>query len=77
MMTDLPDAPWIVDAEQNGYPHAEPVKCPVCGKECETIYQDLHMGDVVGWTCVLQRKMPGTGRKKKERMTRNESIHRI
>lgn len=56
MMMDLPDAPWIVDAERNGYPHAEPVKCPVCGKECETIYTDRFMDDVVGCDMCIARK---------------------
>lgn len=37
-MTDqVPDAPWIVEAETKGYPTVE-VKCPVCGAYCETVY---------------------------------------
>lgn len=39
---DLPDAPWIRDAERNGYPSTEPVYCPICGKECTTIYKDIN-----------------------------------
>ena len=43
-MQDLPDAPWIREAEMNGMPPyddgTEPV-CPICGRECETIYTDL------------------------------------
>ena len=39
-MEQIPDAPYIRDAEQNGYPSWEPVYCPVCGEECETIYLD-------------------------------------
>ena len=38
MESTLPDAPWIVDAERNGYPTEDPVICPVCGAECSTIY---------------------------------------
>lgn len=34
----IPDAPWIREAEQNGMPSPEPVFCPECGEECETIY---------------------------------------
>jgi len=32
------DADYIRDAERNGMPCPEPVFCPCCGKECETIY---------------------------------------
>ena len=46
-MNQLPDAPWIRDAEQNGYPSDDPVKCPLCGDECDTIYEDIY-GTVVG-----------------------------
>lgn len=46
-MTRLPDAPWIRDAELNGYPSDDPVKCPVCGQECETLYC-ANDGDVFG-----------------------------
>lgn len=42
-MQDLPDAPWIREAEMYGMPPyddgPDPV-CPICGKECETIYMD-------------------------------------
>ena len=47
-MYDLPDAPWIRDAENNGMPSAEPVLCPCCRKECEVIYTDAASGDVIG-----------------------------
>ena len=39
-MEQIPDAPWIRDAELNGVPSAEPVECPECGEECEEIYLD-------------------------------------
>ena len=39
-MIQIPDAPWIRDAERYGYPEPDPVKCPCCGEECETIYMD-------------------------------------
>lgn len=32
-MSDLPDAPWIVEAETDGMPEAEPFICPECGAE--------------------------------------------
>jgi len=45
-MQDLPDAPWIRDAELNGYHSADPVHCPVCGDEAFTFY--LQDGIVIG-----------------------------
>ena len=32
------DAPWIRDAERNGFGDADPAKCPVCGKSCWTYF---------------------------------------
>lgn len=46
-MEQIPDAPWIRDTELNGYPEMEPVCCPVCGEECDTLFTDKY-GDVVG-----------------------------
>lgn len=48
-MEQIPDAPWIRQAEMYGYPpdEPEPVKCPICNDECETIYEDAY-GTVVG-----------------------------
>lgn len=36
--------PEITNAQRTGYPHGEPAypHCPVCGKECETIYRDKY-----------------------------------
>ena len=34
----IPDAPYIVEAMMHGMPSREPVYCPCCGKDCETIY---------------------------------------
>lgn len=45
-MQDLPDAPWIRDAELNGYPSPDPVCCPVCGDEANSFY--LQDGIVIG-----------------------------
>lgn len=39
---DLPDHPVIRNMERNGYPDGRKLvnpRCPVCGKECETIYK--------------------------------------
>ena len=46
-MSQIPDAPWIREAEQDGYPPWDAVKCPICGEECETIFRDIS-GNVVG-----------------------------
>ena len=47
MRCDCPDAPWIREAEMYGMPSPDPVYCPVCGEECETIYKDSY-GNVFG-----------------------------
>ena len=44
-MEMIPDADYIREAEQCGIPTCEPVYCPVCGKDCETIYMDRD-GDI-------------------------------
>ena len=36
-MDNLPDAPWIREAETIGYGDDPPI-CPVCGSACEEIY---------------------------------------
>lgn len=38
----IPDAPWIRDAETNGYPAGDDAEliCPCCGKEAESYYLD-------------------------------------
>lgn len=46
-MEQIPDAPWIRDAEMNGYPSEPLPKCPICGEETDTYYVDM-AGDVVG-----------------------------
>ena len=46
-MMQIPDAPWIREAETNGVPDDDPVFCPVCDEECETIYKD-NFGEVFG-----------------------------
>lgn len=47
-MEQVPDAPWIRDAELNGMPADEPVKCPVCYEECEQIYFYRGQRDALG-----------------------------
>lgn len=47
---DIPNHPVIQNMERTGYPDGKaPVypHCPVCGKECGTIYHDRE-GDIFG-----------------------------
>ena len=44
----LPDAPWIQDAERNGFGDPPPAKCPQCGKECDRIYFYNDSADPIG-----------------------------
>ena len=57
-MQDLPDAPWIREAEMNGMPPydygPEPV-CPICGRECETIYFNKD-GEPFACDCCVKTK---------------------
>lgn len=58
-MMDLPDAPWIREAELYGVPEAEDVYCPVCGEENpEYFYTDGTGIDVVGCSCCIKRYDP-------------------
>ena len=54
-MTQIPDAPWIREAEMYGYPEPKPVKCPVCGEECETIYMDFDRNVFGCDECILKK----------------------
>ncbi len=55
-MMNLPDAPWIRDAEINGMPDAETIYCPVCGAEDpEEFYTDETKTDVIGCECCMRR----------------------
>lgn len=57
-MMDLPDAPWIRDAEINGMPEAEDVYCPVCGAENPEDFWVDDTDEVIGCTCCLHRRDP-------------------
>lgn len=46
-MRDLPDAPWIRDAELNGMPEAEDFYCPICGAENPEKFYEIN-GEVIG-----------------------------
>ena len=52
---DIPDAPWIREAEVYGMPEAETIYCPICGAEDpEDLWTDSD-GEVVGCECCLKR----------------------
>ena len=55
---DLPDAPWIRDAEINGYPEAEDIKysCPVCGADEPEDFIIDDSGDIIGCDCCCKRR---------------------
>lgn len=46
-MMDLPDAPWIREAELYGMPEAENFYCPVCGAENPEKFYEVD-GEVIG-----------------------------
>lgn len=53
-MVQIPDAPWIRDAEINGMPEGDDVYCPVCNEE-NPEYFYVQDGDVIGCSeCVEQ-----------------------
>jgi hypothetical protein len=49
--------PEITNARRTGYPHREPKypHCPICCKECETIYWSK-FGEVVGCDECLEKQ---------------------
>lgn len=52
----LPDAPEIRMMERFGtLKPEEPPVCPICGKECDTIYRDMN-DQVFGCDCCIRRQ---------------------
>ena len=49
-LPDVPDAPWIRDAENNGMPAYKPYFCPVCGAEDPDWFY-LYRGDTTILGC--------------------------
>ena len=50
-MPGIPDHHVIANLERTGYPdgkESEPVLCPLCGGDCETIYRRKEDREVVG-----------------------------
>ena len=51
MPYDIPDHPVIANLERTGYPDGrepDPLLCPLCGGECETLYRDKIFQVIVG-----------------------------
>ena len=51
----IPDAPWIRQAERDGVPADDPVHCPCCGEECDTIYMDQYKNVFACDRCLMQQ----------------------
>ena len=54
-MQEVPDAPWIREAEMYGIPPYDDVPdpvCPICGQACETIYMDADETEVGCDQCI-------------------------
>ena len=50
------DAPWIREAENDGYmADCESVECPCCGEECEEIYADQYGNVFACNKCLLKQ----------------------
>lgn len=46
-MQDLPDAPWIREAERFGVPSEPDPICPICNEEAEEFFVDQY-GEILG-----------------------------
>ena len=57
-MEQIPDAPYIREAEMYGMPPYETPICPICGEECETIYFGPH-GNVFACNKCIQEQDAG------------------
>lgn len=58
-MIDLPDAPWIREAELYGMPDAPDVYCPICGAENpDDFFTDQTGSEVIGCSECMRRYDP-------------------
>ena len=53
---DIPDAPWIRDAELHGMPEAPEPVCPICGKVPEDFAYYDPSGDLIGCDQCIRRE---------------------
>lgn len=56
-MTQIPDAPYIREAETFGMPEGDNVYCPICGEE-NPEYFFVQAGEVLGCSCCISREDP-------------------
>lgn len=60
-MRGISDHPVIANMERTGHPDGkeqEPVLCPLCGGECETIYRTKEDRQIVGCDLCIERIDP-------------------
>ena len=60
-MPGIPDHPVIANMEATGYPDGKYPKyprCPVCGRECDTIYKNTIDNEIVGCDECISREDP-------------------
>lgn len=47
-MEQIPDAPWIREAERDGYPTGDEIECPICGAVCDSVFwSDTNWKEIV------------------------------
>ena len=62
MLNDLPDHPTVRDMERSGYPGGKAPRyprCPVCGRECETVVVDIYGTIFACDNCVREKEAWG------------------
>lgn len=57
MMIDIPDAPWIRDAELYGEEEAPDVYCPMCGEENPEHFY-VQDGEIIGCDNCVEKVEP-------------------
>lgn len=65
-MEQIPDAPYIREAETYGMPPYEMVECPCCGEECETVYADQYGNVFACNKCLMEQDALEWQREQKE-----------
>ena len=55
-MEQIPDAPWVREAERDGYPADPPVICPCCGEECLVVYMDRYKNVFACDRCIVEEE---------------------
>ena len=59
MSEQIPDAPWIREAERDGYPASDipdEIECPCCGRLTNIIYTERNGWDAIGCdNCIHER----------------------